>query len=68
MPNSVRRVIVVSTLFVMEEAMKKMLFAVVAGALLVAACASEPKKDYSREQEKAREHGQEAFQAPEVNE
>ncbi len=48
--------------------MKKMVFAFIAGVLLVAACASEPKKDYSREQEKAREHGQEAFQAPEVNE
>ena len=46
--------------------MKKLL--IVIGAMaLAASCASEPKKDYSQEQEKAREHGQEAFQAPEVN-
>lgn len=47
--------------------MKKLLL--VLGLMAVAAsCASEPKKDYSQDQEKAREHGQEAFQAPEVNE
>jgi len=47
--------------------MMKMVFAFIAGALLFATFATE-QKDYSKDQEKAREHGQEAFQAPEVNE
>jgi hypothetical protein len=46
--------------------MKKALLALALMAF-VASCATE-QKDYSRDQEKAREHGQEAFQAPEVNE
>jgi|GEM_PF-1357080 len=49
--------------------MKKTVFTFVVGTLLFlfTACATE-QKDYSRDQEKAREHGQEAFQSPEINE
>lgn len=47
--------------------MKKMMFAFIAGVWLFVACATE-QKDYSKDQEKAREHGQEAFQSPELNE
>ncbi len=46
--------------------MKKLL--VVLGLMAIAASCATPQKDYSQDQEKAREHGQEAFQAPEVNE
>ena len=46
--------------------MKKLI--IVLGLMAIAASCATEQKDYSKDQEKAREHGQEAFQAPEVNE